>query len=506
MKTRWIVAFGLLLLALRGIAAADLALFGDEAFYWQCGQRLAPAYFDHPFMTALLVRGGTEALGPSTLGARALFLLIGAIFPFAMYWLARPLVGDKDARLAAGLSLVIPATAHLGLLALPDVPLLLFALLALGCFERALRGGLRWWLLSGIATALALCCHLRGVLIPFAFFLFLSCTRAGRAQWRRIGLWLYAPVATVGFLPVLLFNWRLDFRPLRFQGEERHAGGISWDGFAKHLPLQLAAVTPLLYVALIAALVLLWRRARRGEPVAALMVCFALAHLGVFLVTSPVYDSSHATIHWPAPGYLALIPFVPAVLRRFVARRPTPGRRFLAAAAPGLGAIVLLLAFVELSFHPFGVDSLRRPFAGYREVAEHLAPRLAGGRFGEPPLVVADNYILGGNLEQRLAGRCRLYVLDHAKNHEHGRAGQYELWERDEAALARLAGERAIVVCEKNQSSSGTRKPQSWARWVPHIASLLDGLTEVDRLEVFKGEGVEPKVFVFFEGTVRARP
>ena len=76
----WIVASSLLLAALRFAVASRLELFGDEAFYFLCSRRLDLAYADHPFMTALWVRGGTLLLGPTPLGVRLLFLVSGLLF------------------------------------------------------------------------------------------------------------------------------------------------------------------------------------------------------------------------------------------------------------------------------------------------------------------------------------------------------------------------------------------------------------------------------------------
>ena len=94
---RAVVVTFLLLTAARCLVAARLDLFGDEAFYWQCGQRPAIAYADHPPITAMLVRLGSELLGDRPLGVRFFFLLAGAALPFAVFHLARPLVGRRDA-------------------------------------------------------------------------------------------------------------------------------------------------------------------------------------------------------------------------------------------------------------------------------------------------------------------------------------------------------------------------------------------------------------------------
>jgi len=80
--------------------AAHLDLLPDEGFYWLCSRQLDLAYADHPFMTALMVRAGTDLAGGGTLGVRAPFVAAGALVPILLFALARPLVGHRDALMA----------------------------------------------------------------------------------------------------------------------------------------------------------------------------------------------------------------------------------------------------------------------------------------------------------------------------------------------------------------------------------------------------------------------
>lgn len=490
------------LLLLKGIAAFRLDLFGDEAFYFMCSKRLDWAFVDHPFMTALLVRCGTDLVGDSTFGVRFAFLLLGALYPWIVFWLADPLVGRRNAWWAAGATLLLPFCAHLGVVALPDVPLLVLATAALLCFERACRlGPTRFWLATGLIGALGLATHYRFVLVPFALGLFLLCTREGRHKLREAGPWLAVSTMLPGLLPVLLYNLRLDFAPMRYQGMERHDGGFDPEALLEHLPMQMGVVTPLLYVALIGALIGLLRRARRGDQAAGLCATFALVHLGLFFLTSPIADTEHANVHWPAPGYVPLLIFLAPTLSGFVSRRNSRLRRRLTLAVPISAALVLLLMFMELSIQPFGIQSLHRPFAGWTEVAaetERLLDadpeRYRDGESGRD-LVVADNYMLAGNLAQKLGGRIDLYVLDHRKNAEHGRALQFPLWDRGEEALRRLTGRTALVVVQRNKSRS-----RHWDDWREHVGSFFARLEPLDPLVAAGGKDGGLQTFFLYRG------
>ncbi len=498
---RAILAAAVALAVAKGLVAARLELFGDEAFYWQCGQRPALAYADHPPVTALLVRLGTELLGDTAFGVRLLFLLAGAALPAAVYLLARPLVGERDAGWAAGAALAVPAVAWLGLLAVPDAPMVLLAALFFAGFERATRtGARRAWLLTGLAGAAGLATHYRFALAPAAALAYLALAPGGRRLWRGRGPWWMLAALAAGLVPGAVYNLRADFEPLRYYLAGRHAPRFDAGALGEHLAAQALLVTPLLYAALLGVLVALCRRALGGDDRAALAALFALAHLGTFFLASPFDASELVTAHWPAPGYLALLPYLPAALRGFAARGGG-WRRLAAPLAPGLGAAVMVVLLAELGTGRPGLGAVREPFVGVSEAVERtraLLPRVRPAADGRR-LVVADNYKLGAQLERALAGGVDLYVLDHHKNRQHGRAPQLAAWGIDEAGLRRRAGEEALVVIEASQTRTGEHEA-----WLAHAASFFGRLEPLGELEVASpGKRKKVKVYRFYRGRER---
>ena len=173
---RWLAAGCGLLFGLKVWFGFRLDLYSDEVFYWLAATEPAPAYSDLPFLTALLAGAGSALDPGNPLATRSLFLISGSLLPAVVYWLALPFSGRRDALQAAFLSICIPLGGFLGLLAVPDVPMLLCGLLSLGCLDRALRGDRTcYWLGCGVFMALGLCTHYRFILYPagaFAFLLF----------------------------------------------------------------------------------------------------------------------------------------------------------------------------------------------------------------------------------------------------------------------------------------------------------------------------------------------
>ncbi len=483
-----------LLTAAKAAIAMRLGWFGDEYFYWQCSRHLDIAFADHPFMTALLV---------GLCDGRTAFLAIGLAFPFVVRALARRGPTPELADAAALLALITPIMAAVGLLAVPDAPLVLFASLTLLFAHRAIaRGAMADWLVTGAFAALALCTHVRGVLIVAGVAGGLLATRTARARLVTPGPWLAALVGACGTLPVLLFNVRLDFAPLHFQAVERHSAHFQWKPLLEHLPMQAGVVTPLLYGAVIAVLVRLVARALRGDAPSGLDASFALAHLGVFFVASPIMDTSHDNVHWTASGYVPLLPHVPALLRDFVAARPTKARRVLASLAPAIGAAAVIGLFSAFLLPISATASLKRNFTGWplaSELVRRHATSEPAGAGARGDVVVADHYILAGALahDPPLPGADDPYVLDHPRNHDHGRALQYRLWEKDETALHRdRAGRVAWIVIEWNATRSKNRDA-----WRAHLDELFADLTEVDRVEVTETKG--DRSFTLYRGTVR---
>src|SRR5262249_18778821 len=141
----------------RLVFAALLPIFPDEAYYWEWSRRLAPSYFDHPPVVALLIRFGTTLLGATPLGIRLGSILVGWIASLFTVAIARRLAeGIARPALSAAVILSVMPLAAAGLvLATPDAPLLAGIAATLYFVVRALENdssaSLRWWFAAGVA-------------------------------------------------------------------------------------------------------------------------------------------------------------------------------------------------------------------------------------------------------------------------------------------------------------------------------------------------------------------
>ena len=424
-----------------GLCVAKLALawrlplFVDEAFYWQEGRHPAWAYSDLPALTAWLAHLG-DALAPAqAIGLRLPFLAMGAAVPWLVVAMTRREFGATAGWQAGLLALLLPLAGTMGLLALPDVPLLLASALCLDAGLRLLRrvdafaaGELALGLVIGGLT------HYRFVAVIAVGFVALLALREGRAALRDWRTWLAVLVGALAWLPLLLWNLDHADAGVRFQLVDRHPWSFSGEGLWLGV-VQLLLVTPLLLAAMVVAV----RRAFAGSQPAprylaltGVMIVFGFFALGFFA------DRERVSFHWPLPGHLALLPLVPVV----IAGWPRGWRN----ATHGLALLGLLgaLGYYAMALVParaLGVLGEERPvhFAGWRELSGAVQRQLQEMPAGAG--VVAGNFRIGAQLGH-LRNDADIPVLVHPLNDKHGRAVQLASW----GLLKERVDERPVLL------------------------------------------------------------
>ena len=419
---RWFVALWTAVLLSKLLLAARLPLFVDEAFYWQEGRHLAAAYSDLPGLTAWLARLGVEVGGAHRLALRMPFLLLAALVPWLVVRITRREFGEQWGWQAGMLALLLPLSGSLGLLALPDASMALGTLLCVDAGARLLRkvaAGATLELALGLAIgALS---HYRFIAVIGVGLLALLALPEGRRALRDVRVWVAIAFGLAAWTPLIAWNMANAEAGLRVQLVERHPWSFHAEGLW-FLAIQALLVTPLLFAAMAHAA---WRGARGpatlGRYFALLggLVVLGFFGLGFFA------DVERVSFHWPLPGYLALLPLLPALLARW-----PRGLRLAtwATAAAGLGLVLGYYAavsspavrarFAAEKFYPAN-------FAGWKPLSVAVRAKLDS----MPPgtRVVADNFKVGAELGFDLDDPD-IAVLDHPLNRKHGRAPQLRLW------------------------------------------------------------------------------
>lgn len=424
LRVKFIAGWCLLSLAKLWLAATLLP-FGDEAFYALESRRLAWTYSDLPGLTAWMIRLGTEFGGQHALAMRLPFLLMGATLPWLVVGIGRRWFGERAGWQAGILTLLMPLSGLMGVLALPDVPMLFAALLCLDAFARLLeRVGPGAWLQLAFGLALGAFSHYRFVLVLLAGLAGLLCVARGRALLREPGLWLALAVGAVAWLPLLAWNLGHAGAGLEFQFVDRHPWGrLQPEGLWWPL-VQALVVTPALFVLLLATLGAAWSR-RAGPPQWPLLLGLGSVSVLGYFVLGFFADSERVSFHWPLAGWLALACAAPAVLSRWRpwARRAVSGLGLvgLLAMTTYLGMLALPQGRAWLAAGPAYADN----FSGWD--AATVAVREELSRMPSGTLVVADNFMVGAQLAFAL-DRDDIRVLEHPLNAKHGREVQLQDW------------------------------------------------------------------------------
>ena len=464
-------------LALKLWLAARLPLFGDEAFYWLEGQHPAWAYSDLPGLTAWLARIGVAVGGNTPIGLRWPFLLLGAGLPWLCVRIARRWFGAEAGWHAGSLALLLPLASTVGMLALPDVPLVFATVLAFdACAALLARVTPIACMQFALALTLGATSHYRFAIALLAGGFAVLSLREGRALLKSPGVLLALVIGALAWLPLLLFNLEQHAAGLRFQLIERNP----WSFHLYALKLQLAQpliTGPLLYAALGWVLWQAWRG--RVEPRWRLLLVAGGLPLLVFVALAPFVDIRRVSFHWPLSAYLLLLAGVP--LLRVQHRRMYAwicgSSALLTATLYGLLAVLTL---------PNGMTTLARwgfypiTFAGWDAAIQATRTQLAS--MPRNTLLVADNFMLAAELEFGLDAMRPVYTLDHPINTKHGRQLQLALWHRDEAALASLSMQPLLIVVEESMLDLQRREP-----WNRHLCALWPGLRAVGERDVDQG-------------------
>lgn len=402
--------------------AARLPLFVDEAFYWLEGQRLAAAYSDLPGMTAWLIRLGVEVGGNSPLAVRAPFLAIAALVPWLVMRIAAREFGDEVGWQAGCFALLLPLAGTLGILAVPDPVMALATLLCVDAAARMMRGVTAGNALQlGAGLALGALCHYRFIAVIGVGFIALLLLADGRRALRDVRTWTAIALGASAWVPLIAWNVGNSDAGLRFQLVERHPWAFHMEGLW-FIAIQALLVTPLLFAALGHAAF----RGRRGALSATRLFALmgGLLVLGFFALGF-FADTERVSFHWPLPGYLALLPLLPAALATWP-RWLRVGTWVTA----GLGLVAMLGYYAAVSTPQVRARSAGEKwypsnFAGWDALVDEV--RLARASMAPGTRVVAGDFKVGAELGFGLRD-TGIQVLDHPLNAKHGRAPQLRLW------------------------------------------------------------------------------
>jgi len=450
--------------ALRLIIAATTPLFPDETYYWEWSCHLAPGYFDHPPMVALVTALGRVFFGDTALGVRFGSVCMGIVASIVLVASTRRLAGDSAALLAAIAFAVMPLAAAGLVLATPDAPLFAAAATMWYALIRALetlprtRTSLGWWCAAGVALGVAFASKYTAVLLPLGVLIACVAHAPLRPRLREPGPYLAVALAVLVFAPVLVWNARHDWLSLAFQlghGLSRSSGSV----IGRELEMiggQVGLVSPVLFFLCATAV---WRslRARAGET-RAVLTLLAVASVVVFAFFMYSATKRRVEANWPALAYL------PALLLLSVAAKDSWRVSRSMRIGLALAALLSLATYVNAYVPVLPVPARRDPAAraaGWDALAD--AVTRATSADSARVHIAADRYQDASEMAFHLPGHPRAYSLNMG-----GRRNQYDLWPSFQQTAR--AGDDLVLVLDDTP-----QPPAQIAALTPHFSAVLRG-------------------------------
>lgn len=525
-------ALGLSTLALFSLVRLALVpaldLMPQSAYYFTAyAEHLSLSYFDHPPMIGWLLWLAGAVGGKHELSVLLAIFVVTVATQLAVYRLGRELLGDPGGGRALALLAAGGVATLLSLVAVPDVPLLLFWALALLALRRALglarddargepgaepaaepaadavdpgrpgepprRGA---WAASGLAMGLAFLSKYTAVFLPAGLLLFLLASPRHRARLASFGGWagpaLAALVALVVSLPVWIWNAGHGWASFLFQAGER-TSGRAFDPAALFgfLGSQALVVLPIpFFLFLIVAGRELTRLARRrgpgrgpaaprgaplGPPSREITLFLLAFSLPLVLTCLGLSTVTWVKVNWAMPAYLTgTILAATAIGRR--------GLRWHLASALVLHALLA----VQVVLYPATLTS-DDTWLGWDELADRVALRHADFAAAHPGAFVfsADSYKTTAEL--RFYSEAPVYGM----NVLGWNALHYGFLNED---LAALAGRDALLV----RSEDRLRPSEKTERYLARTREHFREVREVESIEI-RRDGRLIRLFRVFE-------
>jgi hypothetical protein len=228
------------------LQAYRVELRGDEAYYWMYAKNLAWGYFDHPPVTAVLVKAG-YLLFHNELGVRLFFVLVIT----ATVWIMEKLIRPVNFNLFYAIVLSV-AFLQLGMVfgggmyAIPDFPLLFFTALFFYLYKQYLddTSWIKVVLLSGVICLLLLSKYHGILVIGFTLL-------SNLALLKRKSFWVMVVLSVVFFMPHLIWQLENDFPSVNYHLYERSSKGYSISYTLEYLLTQPFILGPFISVLLI---------------------------------------------------------------------------------------------------------------------------------------------------------------------------------------------------------------------------------------------------------------
>lgn len=393
----------------------ELSLFGDEAFYWLEGQYLDWSYAELPGWTAWMIRLGTALFGQHYWAVRIISYL-AFISVFYAIWLINQLIKNNGFSTSVMLVLGMPILAVVAVMALPDVWLVFFVMwltyLAIKSYE---TNHIKDWALLGLLVACSLNVHVRmWIWLTIAVFTFFCVFYRQLNRFKNL-FCVSLPIALLGVVPVIVFNYQNDFVLFEFQFGQRHPWYFQWQN-VNFLLSQLVVISPVLLLVWVTVVVSKKQYARR-HPMIVWVIITAVLHWLFYVITSLFADGLRTSVHWALISYVPVLAVATAVIRN-------QKMVFWGMFSGGLMSLLLMAVIVTQRYYSPIADRIVDNSSGWKELSGAIETLQ---KKHDIKHVITDYFMTGAELKFELNTSNKIMVLPHEKNNKHGRASQLQI-------------------------------------------------------------------------------
>ncbi|MGA9658404.1 MAG: glycosyltransferase family 39 protein [Asticcacaulis sp.] len=489
----------------------------EEGHFVVSGAYMALGYPDIPAGFPWLARLVTDLFGWRVLPLRIVSLVIATLMPFAVYFMAKPIVSHRNALWASMVSLLLPPLSLNGTVFYPEGALQVLMALMLGCLLRAIiaddtnpKGfaAVKWWILTGVCAALGLLVHFRFLAPGLAVVLFMVINARGRSLWLKPGVWITAVVALLGLMPSLIYNAMNDWPAIQFHVLNRPVLDPDPGRLLGYIESQFALGTPVFFIAmLVAAKNTLWRDRAKPESLLGYQAIVIFLFYGLQTIVN-----KKVMPHWPFMAFIPLIPFVPGLLESFVSKaRTLGGRRLrvgvvatapLLALAVGIAGSAYQIAWSHSAELPYALrerNTLKNENWLLLEPDLAAAAKVAKARFGPDIAFAANSHMSAVHLEfpGNNDKNRRFYTLDDPNDELTRFVVARRQWGLDLSALRKTQAGKGVVLALLEPS------------YIYHDAPQVEMYTRIcqtfEAVEPFKSVSLPPYKMAINLYTARVR-
>lgn len=405
----------------------DLDLFTEEAQYWLWSKNLAWHYYSKPPLVAFLNYISTSIFGVTELGVRINPILFGLGTAWVTYKFGSYLYNEKVGFWASIFLQAMPFWWMISSFHTTDTSLTFFWSLTVFLLYRGLKENkLNWWVLAGFAAALGLMAKAMVVLVfPFLFLFILQEGKLGK-KWRKMVLFYL--IMSLGFIPILVWNFQNDFNTFKHLANLTGAGGGNEESTTslgkstiqlfEFLGGQLAMVSLFLLPILFCSMksVLKFRSQDKFYLILpALLTFLGFSFLSLF---------TEVFVNWPVFSYAGL----PIVMSEWVLSQSGKWkkiRNWSIGISIGLPLLLILPDFTFFKSIPpikKGERQLFRRMSGYDPLAARV-DYLQDSLGLTSPFIFSETYHMASEMSFYLKDHPQTYMLNMG-----ARRNQFDLW------------------------------------------------------------------------------